>query len=268
MRTALTLAAGVIWFIPSTVAAQATPVGTVVIAMHVTPGASTGAGMLGTVGLRFTAASDGQRSAVTISFDSLGGSAAMLQGAWLRVISRRGADSADILVSLTPALRMMIPPAITGGDSSLGVSLRIGTHAADSVIQNDTLVKDSTHATPTGRYRTVAGMRCEDWRVVSGTDSGLVCMAQQSTATEPLVGWARERLHISGPRADRLSQIFRGQKLIPLRAEKDSQLVVEVVSATSAAPAADVFAIPAGFHPLDTQALKAMIPPGMIPKKP
>ena len=173
--------------LPACLTAQATPVGTVVLAVHATPGRATGAGMLGTIGLRLTAGSDGQRVAMTLAFDSLGGSAAMLQGAWLRVISEHGTDSADILLGLTPALRMMLPPAITGGDSATGLRLRIGTHAADSAVMSDMPAEDSSRAEATGSYRTVAGIRCEDWRVISGSDTTQVCMAPQSAATEPLV---------------------------------------------------------------------------------
>ena len=271
MRFASRLTPAALLF-PAAVAAQASPpapVGTVVVGVHVTPRQTASTAMFGGAVLKLTAGSDGQRTSVTIAFDSVSGSGAFLNGAWLRSLTRQGDDSIDLLAALPATLRAMLPPTIIGDSTSQGLRLRLSTRSTDSIVQNDSLVKDSSRATPTGVMRTVAGTRCEDWNVISGSDTAVVCMAAQTAAMAPLIRWATAKLHLDGPRGQRLAGVFGGRKLIPLRAVSgDSSAVVEVLSASADAPPAGAFEIPAGFHLLDADALKGMVPPGLMTKKP
>lgn len=261
---------------PSLALGQATPVGSVTLAIRVTPGSAKSAPvplLAGGMSLRLTASSDGRRSAVTLAAgaDSVGVGALLANG-WIRVVTGATDDSTDVGISVPPGVRAMLP-APAADSIAGGYRMRFKAPATDSVVKPDKLMKDTPTARPLGTTRIVAGAACENWLITTVKDTVNVCFVEQNRSTAPLVQWIVTKLHLDRSAAGlQLSTTFSGRKLLPVRfASMDSATVVELLSASSGSPAPDAFDIPATFKPLGPDVLKnSILPalPGLIPHKP
>lgn len=252
---------------------QNMPVGAATFVLNVVPPpASTTPSMFGAVTARVTAASDGHRTSVTIASESgAPGSPSILAGTWVRVVTRTTDDSVDLGASVPPFLAAMIPrPA--GDSAPKGYRLRFKPPDTDSITRSDSSLNDATTAIPLRTNRVVAGLTCENWQVTSVKDTMYVCLTTGTPASAALMNWIGASVHLSPRAAARLSQLFGGRRLIPLRiASRDSSMVIELASVTAGQPPAELFDIPKSFVAVDSGLMKSItgsMPPGLRPRKP
>lgn len=176
---------------------------------------------------------------------------------------RFDADSISVAMSLPESMRPLVAAMLApeAGTPPEGYHMTIKLPDVESAIKDQTDKIDSDAAddlksVPLGTRSSVGGVGCEEWRITSSRDTTIVCATESSLPAMALVEWFIQR---TGTRhaADEMSKrLFGGRKLTPIRAvASDGSFRMELESATAAPPPAAFFAVPAGYHTIDSSVL-------------
>ncbi|MEO7610947.1 MAG: DUF4412 domain-containing protein [Gemmatimonadales bacterium] len=269
-RTHISLAAAaLIVGVAASAGGQAPPAGTFTLTLGGTPPpalaeqAPMAAGMNGT--LRFTLGSDGTHLAAHAELIAEPGSsqAAALAGARMMAAWKFDAESVGVAMSVPASMRPMLAVMLApeAGSPPEGYHMTIKLPELESAIkdQADKIDSDATDdftSVALGTRSTVGGIACEEWRITSPRDTTTVCATESAAPELALIEWFMKRTGAREASEDMTNRLFGGRKLTPIRAVAgDGSFRMELERASTAAPSAGFFAIPAGYHAIDAGAL-------------
>lgn len=234
-------------------------------------------GMLSTIDLRMTMATDGQRVSLLIApgADMIAASLATdLSTVRMQVVTSSTDDTVHIGVVLPPQIAAMMGGGIGfRADVPMTADFIKGL-ATDSMIEAITMKADSLNADAakpefhnTGRSDTVAGVPCEMWTVTGGrnkTDTMEMCLAAKPPAMQALSdamgtrfssftsAFAKLGSEMENPFGDRNLMAVR------FRMVGDADFTFELVSLSNDPPAATFFELPAGLQPFPMEMLQGI----------
>ncbi len=231
--------------------AQQPPVGTVAFALRVhLPDSLPMPQMAGdTFAIRAQVASDGQRYAVELDPGHIS-AVPTLAGARMRLVYDPASDS------LHGALIMS--PAATGGTTGptgyrIDISLKslhaLQTHLTDT-LQHITAPEQTYQ--DLGTTAVVAGIRCENWRETSPTDTVNLCVTPIPARLQDFItAWQKKMgLDTLVKRMTGGVMPFGGQHVVPLSVDDaNGRVHMEVTSVSGAAPDPEMFTMPPGLIP-------------------
>jgi hypothetical protein len=234
------------------------------------------------VDTRITLATDGNRLGFQVDLGDAMASAMPgtdLSAMRLNAVVHANGDSASIGIILPPEIA-----AMAGG----GIGFRYDVAIPDSIpgvpVPNvDSLMEaqqgDEPDVTNTGRTATVAGITCEEWTVTPKVKDATattfdhvgICVTEDLPALRAFTTVFERHLPDLGFDFDEMKAMgrkwFGGRDIVAIRTVMgaDRDIVIELVSSSTAAPDASFFTLPEGLQPFPMEMVKAMLPtnPGM-----
>ncbi len=208
----------------------------------------------------------------------------MIADTRLRILWRAGSDSVRFLAGVPASMRgmaasMLAPDA--GAEPPAGYYMVMKVPNLDSIMDaNKGKVKDRMDSaddgpeptvTSLGTKSTVAGIQCENWRVVAPdsartkSDTVELCMVEGGMTQLGIGAWLADRFDLDDAMKDAdVSKYFGGRAMYPIRVTtSDNSFLMELVSASNTAPAASFFSIPADYRAIDPKTIP--LPDGINP---
>lgn len=234
-------------------------------------------GMLSTIDLRMTMATDGQRVSLLIAPGPEMIAASLttdLSTVRMQVVASSTDDTVHIGVVLPPDIAAMM-----GGGIGFRLDLPLTADfikglAADSMIEAMTMKADSLNSDATkpdfhntGRSDIVAGVPCEIWTVTGGTDTSdtmEMCLAAKPPAMQAMSNAMGTRFVPITSAFEKLGSErenpFGDRNLMAVRFRMlgDADFTFELVSLSKDAPAATFFELPPGLEPFPMEMLQGM----------
>lgn len=241
--------------------AQKVPVGSATYAVHIRRSAIPASvqtpmpiDAIPTVMIQLAANGETMAASFTISDSGSAPGLAMLSTGWVRAMLRPTHDSIDVAVSVPEMFRALLAPA-AGDTAPPGYRFAVAIPHGDSIHAGDSTGHVSSVAT--GRHRTFAGVACEEWQLLSRTDTLNVCMADSSRVLGGLPSWRTLGAHLSeSARRAGVAELFGGRPVVPIAvAANDSSFDIQLVNASSEPPPPEFFAIPASFKWFDPKSI-------------
>ncbi|HET9064903.1 MAG TPA: hypothetical protein VFN22_03670 [Gemmatimonadales bacterium] len=231
-------------------------------------------GMLSTIDLRMTMATDGQRVSMLIAPgpEMIASSLTTdLSTVRLQVVMSGTDDTVHIGVVLPPEIAAMM-----GGGLGFRLDMPLPASLLEGMLPDSmlaVLASDSMQATTaefhdTGRSDTVAGIDCHIWTLaglgMESADSLEMCVAPQPPALKAMSSAMRSRFaslmsKLEQIGADKPSPFgTKDQMAVRVRMQGDANFTLELVSMSNDAPAVTYFELPPGLEPFPMELLQGM----------
>lgn len=208
----------------------------------------------------------------------------MIADTRLRILWRTGSDSVRFMASVPASMRAMAASMLApeaGAEPPAGYHLTMKVPDLDSILEaNKDKVKDRMESsddgpepvvTSLGTKSTVAGIQCENWRMVApdsaraSSDTLEFCMVESNHPQLAIGAWIADRFDLDDTMKDAdVTKYFGGRALYPIRVTTtNNAFTMELVSASNTAPAASFFTIPADYRAIDPKTIP--LPDGINP---
>lgn len=191
---------------------------------------------------------------------------AMLADTRVQLVWQNGADSAQFAVNVPAAIRsmaasMLAPELVATPPAGYHVTMKVPD--MDSLITANLDSAKGTDSGPdmvtrnTGTKSKVAGIECENWEMLSPSDSIDICVVESSSASFAMGSWLAKRFKLDeAMKRGNAKKLFDGKTMIPVRAvARDGSFTMALVSTSNSAPGAAFFAVPADYKRLDPKTL-------------
>lgn len=196
---------------------------------------------------------------------------AMLADTRIQMVWQNRADSAQFAITVPAAIRsmaasMLAPELAATPPAGYRIAMKVPNMDSlikanlDSAKRNDSMPDMVTRSI--GTTSTVAGMRCENWEIISPNDSIDVCVVESSKGAFAMSSWLATQFKLDeAMKHPKAASFFGGRKMMPIRVmARDSSFTMVLVSASDAAPGAAFFAVPDDYKLLNPKDLPI---PGM-----
>lgn len=235
--------------------AQAPAGGTATIAMSMRPGPDNPAAAMLPAGTALTMEmiyrTDGTRAMIETV---IGGSIPMIEGMRSIVQFRFGSD--------TVVVASVLPPQMAASAGMPGTRMEMTLPSMAAMLPGQQAKRDSaTHAAESAVYRslgttsTVAGLRCEEWEIITAADTTRTC----AIPTPPALAALSEKFSKAGGMASMLSQgprldaiskkAYNGRAMTAIRTDSPANgLHMELTGFTVGAPSPESMELPAGLQ--------------------